>query len=60
MMQLQEKKPGEKSENLGEERGEMNSGSKRSGRKKATPKTPGLILLAAIMCCLRLFITLPT
>lgn len=60
MMQLQEKMPREKSENLGEERGEMNSGSKRSGRKKATRKTPGLILLAAIMCCLRLFITLLT
>ncbi|KAJ6730673.1 PSEUDOURIDYLATE SYNTHASE [Salix viminalis] len=39
--ELQEKMPREKSENLGEERGEMNSGSKRSGRKKATRKTPG-------------------
>jgi tRNA pseudouridine38/39 synthase len=49
MMQLQEKKPKEKCENLGEERGEMNSGCKKSGRKKATPKTPGLILLASPM-----------
>lgn len=39
--ELQEKKPKEKCENLGEERGEMNSGCKKSGRKKATPKTPG-------------------
>lgn len=39
--ELKEKKPKEKCKNLGEERGEMNSGSRKSGRKKATPKTPG-------------------